>query len=267
VAKLVCIDPGHGGRDPGAVGNGLKEMEVVLAISERIEKALKRDWDVEVFLTRRDNETFLELSERAQLANTRNATAFLAVHINSAPAAAAPGVESYRHTAAGEGSPSARLQAVLHAAVYGALRKHGVTDRREKAANFAVLRLTTMPAVLTENLFISNAQDAALLKQPSVINEIAEAHAFGLGRALGLPPKDAEDVHRVIADGVKVGSYREDENVGKAVVAAIRSGAKRVEVVEIDHIRDAAPQLAGVGTGRELEHATSINEPQANPDG
>ena len=247
MAKLVCIDPGHGGKDPGAVGSGLEEKDVVLAISEHIEQALKRDWrDVEVFLTRRDNGTFLDLSERAELANNRGAAAFVSVHINAAGSAQARGFETYRHTAASEGSPAARLQSLLHASILGTLRKHGVVDRREKAANFAVLRVSKMPAVLTENLFLTNAGDASLLKNAAVRSEIAEAHAAGIARALALPPKDAEDMHRVFADGVHVGSFADDENVGNAVTAAIRKGAKRVEVVEIEQILEAEPEFAGV---------------------
>jgi N-acetylmuramoyl-L-alanine amidase len=233
VAKLVVIDPGHGGKDPGAVGHGLKEKELVLTISQGMERALKRDWEVEVALTRRDNDTFLELDERARFANDRGAAAFVSVHINAAATPAARGFETYRHTGAAVGSGAANIQSTMHAGILGALRRHGVADRHEKSANFAVLRLTAMPAVLTENLFITSGEDAAILKQSAILHEVAEAHALGLARALGLKPKNADDKHRVIADGVPIGTFRDDDKVGAAVTEAVRKGAKRVEVVEV----------------------------------
>jgi N-acetylmuramoyl-L-alanine amidase len=110
MTKLVVIDPGHGGHDPGAVENGLQEMQVVLAISERIETALKRGWQVDVLLTRRDKATFLDLAERAQLANSRNAASFVSIHSNAAQAASARGFETHRH-AGGRGIAHRRAPA------------------------------------------------------------------------------------------------------------------------------------------------------------
>jgi N-acetylmuramoyl-L-alanine amidase len=232
VPQLVVLDPGHGGKDPGAVSHGLKEKDLVLEICRRARVALERDFDVQVAMTRTDD-TFVELADRAKFANTRNAAAFVSVHINSAANAAARGFETYRHTGAGTGSASGRLQAIVHAAVLEAMRPRGVVDRKEKSANFAVIRLTRMPAILTENLFVSNRDDAALLRDDGFISAVAESHARGIARALQLPVKDAGDIHRVTADGVGVGSFADDQRVGRAVVEAIRNGAKRVVVEEI----------------------------------
>ncbi len=230
--QLVVLDPGHGGHDPGAVSHGLEEKELVLEICKRARVALERDFDVQVAMTRTDD-TFVELADRAKFANARKAAVFVSVHINSAAAVTARGFETYRHTGAGTASASGRLQAVVHAAILEAMRPRGVVDRKEKAANFAVIRLTKMPALLTENLFISNRDDAALLRDVGFIAAVAESHARGIARALQLPAKNAEDVHRVSADGVGVGSFADDQKVGRAVVAAIRKGAKRVVVEKI----------------------------------
>lgn len=230
--QLVVLDPGHGGKDPGAVSHGLKEKELTLEICKRVRVALERDFDVQVAMTRTDD-TFVELADRAKFANSRNAAAFVSVHINSAAAASARGFETYRHTAAGTGSASGRLQAIVHAAVLEAMRPRGVVDRKEKAANFAVVRLTRMPAILTENLFVSNRDDAALLRDDGFISAVGESHARGIARALQPPAKNAGDVHRVTADGVGVGSFADDQRVGRAVVEAIRKGAKTVVVEEI----------------------------------
>jgi N-acetylmuramoyl-L-alanine amidase len=113
------------------------------------------------------------------------------------------------------------------------MRPRGVVDRREKSANFAVLRLARMPALLTENLFVSNRDDAALLRDDAFLSAVGESHARGIARALGLAARSAEDVHRVTADGVGVGSFADDENVGRAVVKAIRGGAAKVVVEKV----------------------------------
>lgn len=232
MAKLVVLDPGHGGSDPGAIGHGLKEKEIVLAICKRASAALRRDYQVEVALTREDNDTGVELGARADFANERRATAFVSVHINSAASSDARGFETFRHTGAAENSPAAKLQGAVHDAVMDAMRPHGIVDRKEKNANFAVLRETRMPAILTENLFISNAGDAALLRDDAFLAKVAEAHALGIARALSLPPK-GEDIHRVTADGVAIGTFRRNDRVGNAVVQALKKGARRIVVEEI----------------------------------
>ena len=187
----------------------------------------------------RTDDTFVELADRAKFANTRNAAAFVSVHINSAAAATARGSRPTGTPRRRPARRSGRLQAIVHASVLEAMRPRGVTDRKEKAANFAVIRLAKMPAILTENLFVSNRDDAALLRDAGFIVAVGESHARGIARALQLPAKNAGDIHRVTADGVSVGSFADDQGVGRAVVAAIRKGAKRVVVEEIGS--DARP--------------------------
>ena len=232
MAEIVVIDPGHGGHDPGALAHGLRETNLTLAIASATRTALERDYDVDVRLTR-EQDVFVDLGERPEVANDLEAAAFVSIHINSFSNQSARGFETYRHTASGSGSASARLQAVVHGEVMDVLRRHGVADRREKTANFKVLRLARVPAILTENLFVTNAAEAALLARPAFLTEVGEAHARGIAAALELPPKPTDDVHRVTADGAHVGSYRDDANVGAAVVRAIQGGARRVVVEEI----------------------------------
>ncbi len=143
MAKLVVLDPGHGGSDPGAVGNGLKEKEVALAICKRMRTALRRDYKVEVALTRENNETDVSLDGRADFANRKHATAFVSVHINSAANPSARGFETFRHTGSSDTSRAAILQSAVHESVMEAMRPQGIIDRKEKSANFAVLRSTT----------------------------------------------------------------------------------------------------------------------------
>jgi N-acetylmuramoyl-L-alanine amidase len=183
MTKLVVIDPGHGGHDSGATGHGLRECDVTLNISKRIKRALLRDFDVDVKLTRPDDR-FVSLDARAKFANDRNAAYFVAVHINSASSASASGYEDYVHTNGGTSTESRRGE--LHASVAAFMHREGVQDRGKKRANFAVLRETDMPAILTESLFISTASDARLLADASFLNGLAEAHARGIAAALDL---------------------------------------------------------------------------------
>lgn len=180
----IMIDPGHGGKDPGAVGNGLQEKVLTLDIAKRIKHILETEYTgVQVRLTR-ESDTYLELSERAKLANQWGADFFLSIHIN---AGGGTGWESFRYVDAS--SRTVAYQNVIHPEV---IRAAGVTDRGKKAANFVVLRETKMPALLTENLFIDNAQDAARLKDPAFREKLARGHVVGLEKAFGLKKKAAQ---------------------------------------------------------------------------
>jgi N-acetylmuramoyl-L-alanine amidase len=181
MTKLVVIDPGHGGSDPGATGHGLREADLTLTIAKRLKSALVRDFDVAVKFTRHDD-TFVALDARAVFANERNAAYFVSVHINSGGGS---GYEDFIHNNAGPTTAARRDE--LHKPVSAFLRHNGVLDRGKKRANFAVLRQTQMAAVLAENLFIDAAADAKLLEDESFLTGLAEAYARGIAAALNLP--------------------------------------------------------------------------------
>jgi N-acetylmuramoyl-L-alanine amidase len=185
VAKRVVIDPGHGGSDPGAVANQLREKDLTLTISKRIRAALLRDYEVEVDLTR-STDIDVSLQARSAFANRLGADFFLSVHINSG---GGEGYEDFIHRDLADTSAAAGLRSVLHDAITPIIRRHGLRDRGKKKANFSVLRETRMPAVLTENLFIDNTADAALLRGDAFLAEVAEAHVSGIARALTLRRK------------------------------------------------------------------------------
>lgn len=187
----VMIDPGHGGKDPGAVGNGLQEKNVVLTISKLIRDILVSEYEgVAVKLTR-ETDVFHELQDRAKMANDWGADYFLSVHIN---AAGGTGFESYIHQS--QSAASAAAQAIIHAEIMKQIA--GVRDRGKKLANFAVLKLTKMPAILTEVLFIDNASDAAKLKDSAFLEQVARGHAVGIAKALGLKQRQYEREDRLV---------------------------------------------------------------------
>lgn len=174
----IFIDPGHGGSDPGAVGNGLKEKDLVLTISRHIRDILLSEYKgVQVHMSR-DSDVFLSLSERANRANNWGADYFCSVHIN---AGGGTGFETFIHTS--RSSKSVAHQNVVHPAIFS---KMNVKDRGKKSANYAVLRQTNMPSILTETLFIDNANDAKLLKDSKFLKDVARGHAEGIAKAFGL---------------------------------------------------------------------------------
>ncbi|OAT74571.1 N-acetylmuramoyl-L-alanine amidase [Parageobacillus thermoglucosidasius] len=177
----IVLDAGHGGHDPGAVANGLKEKDLTLAIVKHIGHLLGEYEGAEVFYTRTDDR-FLELSERAAIANKLKADLLISVHIN---AGGGTGFESYIYNG-NVSSATIAYQNVIHAEIVKAIN---VTDRGKKRANYAVLRLTNMPAILTENLFIDNANDAAKLKSEQFLLQVAHGHVQGIVKAFGLKKK------------------------------------------------------------------------------
>jgi len=170
-AAKIYLDPGHGGSDSGAVGNGLQEKNLTLDIALRTRNLLTSAGHT--VRMSRETDIFRELAWRASDANSWGAALFISIHIN---AGGGTGFESYRYTSVGQ--PTIDFHNRLHAGILAGMNSHTpVTNRGLKSANFAVLRLTNMPAVLTENLFIDRASDAALLANSGFIQATAQGHA------------------------------------------------------------------------------------------
>lgn len=181
----VFIDPGHGGKDTGAVAHGLREKDLVLTIAKRVRKILKDYQGIQVKLSREDD-NFLELTERIQIANSWGAAFFLSIHIN---AGGGVGFESFIFNG-NVSNATVAYQNIIHAEIVKAI---GGTDRGKKRANFAVLRTSAMPALLTEGAFIDNPSDAARLKDLKFLEKLAEGHAVGIVQAFGLKKKEANE--------------------------------------------------------------------------
>ncbi|WP_153124695.1 N-acetylmuramoyl-L-alanine amidase [Peribacillus tepidiphilus] len=207
----IVLDAGHGGHDPGAVANGLREKDLTLAIVKRIGRMLGEYENAEVFYTRTDDR-YLSLEERAAIANKLKADLLISVHIN---AGGGTGFESYVYNG-GVSSQTVALQNVLHGEILVAMRQFGnITDRGKKRANYTVLRETKMPAVLTENLFI-DSNDAKYLKNEAFLKAVGEAHARGVAKFLGLPQKAKSQPKQKVSDEklhrVQVGAFADPYN-------------------------------------------------------
>jgi N-acetylmuramoyl-L-alanine amidase len=187
---IQVLDPGHGGGDPGAVANGLREKDLTLKIALYARDYIHELYEgVKVYLTR-EKDVFLSLSERADFANRLNADHFCSIHIN---AGGGKGFESYIYNGSYPSKPKTQaLRNVLHDTI---VSETGFYNRGKKEANYAVLRETNMPAVLTENGFIDNSSDAAFLKSDDNLRKIALAHAHGLAKAHGW--KEKQNIQRI----------------------------------------------------------------------
>lgn len=216
----VYLDPGHGGSDAGAVGNGLQEKALTLDIALQTRAILLANWAVDVRMSRTSDVT-RSLAERTNDANAWGADIFVSVHIN---AGGGTGFESYRYVTAN--SATINLQNAVHSRVLAGMRSVGsVVDRGTKSQNFHVLRETRMPAVLTENLFIDTLADANLLKRAALITATARGHAEGIAAHLGLSAVQPPPATSIIVDNTTTGRFRASSNWGTSSYSAQRYGA------------------------------------------
>lgn len=216
--ETIVLDPGHGGKDPGAEGaNGLQEKHIVLAIAKKLKAKLESELDVRVLLTR-DDDSFISLKERTEFANTNEADLFISIHTNAAENKKAHGVEVY-YLSEAKNDESRAAQALENAVVeefegQEALREYTqadyvisdliqsaqliesinlaykfqnnlivesqARDRGVKSANFYVLRGAYMPSVLVELGFISNYEEGKKLNNTSYQDKLVESLFYGI---------------------------------------------------------------------------------------
>jgi N-acetylmuramoyl-L-alanine amidase len=225
--KKIFLDKGHGGSDPGAVANGLQEKTLTHQIVEyAVDHLFENYTGFELRVSRAGDQT-LTLSQRAKMANDWGADVFVSVHIN---AGKGTGFESYVYNG-GVSSQTVALQNVLHGEILATMRQFGnITDRGKKRANYAVLRETKMPAVLTEILFI-DSNDAKLLKNEAFLKAVGEAHARGIAKFLGLPKKakpTPSQPQQKVSDGklyrVQVGAFSDRKNAERLAAELKKKG-------------------------------------------
>lgn len=184
MSKKIVLDAGHGGNDPGAVGNGLKEKDLTLNIVKGIQKYLNDNYEGHEIKLTRSNDRYLTLSQRAKIANDWKADLFVSVHINSG---GGTGYEDFIHNNLTDSSNTAKLRNVFHNEVVK--NQSFWKNRGKKKANFAVLRETKMSAILSENGFIDTKADSDKLKSDSHLNKIVIGHGEGIAKALQLKKK------------------------------------------------------------------------------
>jgi N-acetylmuramoyl-L-alanine amidase len=170
---LVAIDPGHGGHDPGAMSSGgTREKNINLEVALRIADLLQRN-GVGVVMTRQDDQ-FIELEERADIANRRNADLFVSIHSDSNPDRGRQGFTVY--VAKGASAATDRAAGAINQALAATgTESHGIHE-----AVYKVLINTSGPAVLIELGYLSNYQDVLRLRDPAYQDRLAQAIAAGI---------------------------------------------------------------------------------------
>jgi N-acetylmuramoyl-L-alanine amidase len=169
--SLVVIDPGHGGKDPGAIGiGGLQEKNVVLPISQEVSRQLQQQ-GVRVMLTR-NGDYFVSLQGRADMANRARANLFVSIHANAVGGGRSHvnGLEVYYFG-------NRALADAIHSSI---LQTVNVSDRGVRRARFLVLRKTSMPAALVETGYVTGTQDAPRLGTSAYQRQMAEGIARGI---------------------------------------------------------------------------------------
>ncbi len=168
---VVVIDAGHGGEDPGAIGqSGVLEKDITLAVARCIALAAVRYPGLYVVFTRTDDR-FLELTERIARAREVRAAAYVSLHANAAADSTARGVETYVAQGARDDEGSERLAAALQDGVVAATRSK---DRGVRSASLYTAK-ATMPAALVEMGFVTEKSDALSLQDPAVQERVAAA--------------------------------------------------------------------------------------------
>lgn len=174
---VVVLDPGHGGRDPGAVGiGGLREKDVVLPITQEVARILEQR-GIQTILTRA-SDLEVDLQPRVDVAERVRATVFVSIHANAISMSRPDvnGLETYYYDS------GLALARTIH---QNLLRVPGVRDRGVRQARFYVLRRTSMPAVLVEVGFVTGNEDATRLANPNYRSQVANGIANGILQYLG----------------------------------------------------------------------------------
>ena len=188
--KIVYLDAGHGGYDPGASYFGISEKSLTLAIPSRVKAKLEAEGYQVV--TTRTSDTYVDLADRSRAANASESDIFVSIHINASGSSAAQGIETYYYQPYAE-YPS-RINATYHAnptrlsmsdtlanAIQSSLiNATGAQNQGVKRQTFAVLRETTAPAVLLELGFLSNPQEATRLNTSAYQETLANAIVAGI---------------------------------------------------------------------------------------
>jgi N-acetylmuramoyl-L-alanine amidase len=209
--KLVVIDPGHGGKDPGAIGQrGTKEKDITLKIAKKLAKKIRQNLKVRTILTR-TQDVFVPLSKRTEIANSKNADIFISIHTNASLNPKSQGFEVYflsgdssdkeaQAVANMENSVMAmedrtsemnRVSRILWSLTMNqfmnesselcsfinksVIKRTELTGRGVKQAGFYVMRGARMPAVLVESAFLSNKKEEKILNKDGFQEKVADA--------------------------------------------------------------------------------------------
>jgi len=224
--RLIMLDPGHGGIDPGAIGTrGTQEKDVTLDIAREVARLLANQHNIGAKLTRSDDR-FLALDERVELARDARADLFVSIHADSAPNHDARGLSAYTLSEKGSDAFAAALArqenrvdrlggadlkgtkkvvkdilldltarhtkraslAARHSIVKGVGKDLRLLDNPMRSANFAVLKAPDIPSILLETGFLSNSRDEVILRDTQARRTVARVLARELAAIVSRAP-------------------------------------------------------------------------------
>lgn len=184
--ELIIIDAGHGGKDAGTCHqkDGYEEKKLTLETALSVADQLKK-LGYKIVLTR-NQDIFVPLETRSEIANSTSADLFVSIHYNYSTSQEAEGIEVYYYKE-NKNPPTARIvksKNLGQEVIKQIVRETGATSRGVKQANFAVVRQTKMPAILIEAGFLSNPQEREKIKNPRYQKALAKAIAQGVDHYL-----------------------------------------------------------------------------------
>lgn len=201
----IVVDPGHGGHDSGARGNGYNEKDIALQVATRLANNLRQDYNV---IMTRDSDFFVPLDTRAKIGNDANADFFISIHLNSSSSSSANGTEVFYFSKKDQGSYAAQVakfenkvdgsygdvpfsdfilndifyrknqktsQAIAESVLNNLINTTGLRRRGVFGANFAVLRGSNSPSILVELGFMNNYSDLSQYLTPDGQERAANA--------------------------------------------------------------------------------------------
>jgi len=219
---VIVLDPGHGGYDPGATYNGLREKDLNLSLALKVAARLA---GVKTLLTR-ERDTYVSLADRVALSKRAEADLFISLHSN---AGGGKGFESFIYSGLGVKDPAVPMQQLIHGEIMKALNRWEIADRGLKRASFYVLKSNPRPAILIESLFLDNFREAQIWREPLFAETLAGSLAEGIRAALGISDAEPPDPVSTVAAGFK---------------AAPGSSLYTVQVGAFAHLQNARQRLA-----------------------
>lgn len=210
----IFLDYGHGGNDPGAIGNdGVKEKDIVLEVGKRVKYHLERHG--QIVIESRDSDKTVSLSERSNKANKNNVDLCISIHCNAFTQSTAQGFEIYHYAGSTRGQQLAKciLDNIKKAKLY-------TKNRGLKTNNLHMTREVVAPSVLIELGFITNASDKKLIVENR--ENFAIAISKGILEYWGIHYKNSDPQIPTVSNTekiyrVQVGAYKNKENAEKMV--------------------------------------------------
>jgi len=200
---VVVLDPGHGGYDPGASYNGLKEKDLNLVLALKVAERLE---GIKVLLTR-ERDIYVSLADRVALSRRAEPDLFLSLHAN---AGGGRGFESFIYSGLGAKDPAVTKQQAVHGEIMKALARWEIVDRGLKRAAFYVLRHNPYPAVLIESLFLDNVREANIWREPIFADTLAAGVARGVKSAVGGQGAGNGEIKATLPQTLKVGGEKSE---------------------------------------------------------